>query len=287
MKDRVINDSVNRITQGYNPPRHNGVDLGWRGDENQNRVFSNSKGRVVRVVTGIPPMPASSGSYGNYVKIDHYNGMYSLYAHLRTVNVSEGQEVDENTQIGVIGESGATIDSQGIAERHLHFEVFNGGSKINPTPYLTQSIYNGSPAPTPGNEVNVYYRVRTEAHGWLGEVKNLNDYAGWQDSPITGVAIRVDKGSIKYRVHIIGKGWLGWVTGYNINDIINGYAGNGERIDCIQIYYNTPDNIRPYKKAKYKVNGYDWQYDTETGGNQDGFAGNFGYTMKKLWIEIV
>ena len=282
---RVINDSENRITQGYNPPKHNGVDLGWRGDENQNRVFANSKGRVVTLVTGVPPMPASSGSYGNYVKIDHYNGMYSLYAHLRTVNVREGQEVDENTQIGVIGESGATIDSQGIAERHLHYEVFRGGSKINPTPYLTQSIYNGSPSPSPSG-VNVYYRVKTQKHGWLSEVKNLDDYAGYEDSPITGVAVRVDKGSIKYRVHILGGGWLGWVTGYDINDIINGYAGNGQVIDAIQIYYYTPDDIRPYKYAKYKVNGYDWQIDTQTGGGMDGYAGSFGYSLKKLWVTI-
>lgn len=286
MKDRVINDSVNRITQGYNPPRHNGVDLGWRGDESQNRVFSNSKGKVVRVVTGIPPMPASSGSYGNYVKIDHYNGMYSLYAHLRSVNVREGQEVNENTQIGVIGESGATIDSQGIAERHLHFEVFNGGTKINPTPYLTQSIYNGSPSPTPTpSGVNVYYKVKTQGR-WLPEVKNLEDYAGIEGSPVTDVAIKVDKGSIKYRVHILGGGWLGWVTGYDINDYNNGYAGNGQIIDAIQIYYYTPSDIRPYKRAKYKVNNYAWQYDTETGSGQDGYAGSFGYSIKKLYITI-
>lgn len=286
MKDRVINDSVNRITQGYNPPRHNGVDLGWRSDESQNRVFSNSKGKVVRVVTGIPPMPASSGSYGNYVKIDHYNGMYSLYAHLRTVNVSEGQEVDENTQIGVIGESGATIDSQGIAERHLHFEVFNGGTKINPTPYLTQSIYNGSPSPTPTpSGVNVYYKVKTQGR-WLPEVKNLEDYAGIEGSPVTDVAIKVDKGSIKYRVHVLGGGWLGWVTGYDTNDYNNGYAGNGQVIDAIQIYYYTPADMKPYKRAKYRVNNYAWQFDTEITSGQDGYAGSFGYSIKKLYISI-
>ena len=146
--DRIIPYSTERITQDYNPPYHNGIDLGWRSDEEMNKVYSNSKGKVVRVVTGIPPMPASSGSYGNYVKIDHYNGKYSLYAHLRDVYVSEGQEVEYTTSIGLMGESGATIDSEGIAERHLHFEVFNGDSKINPTPYLTESIYSGDPSPS-------------------------------------------------------------------------------------------------------------------------------------------
>ena len=135
-------------------------------------------------------------------------------------------------------------------------------------------------------QVNVFYRVKTQKHGWLGEVKNLTDYAGWQDSPITDVAIKVDKGSIKYRVHVKGGKWLGWVTQYNINDYINGYAGNGKPIDAIQVYYNTPNNIRPYKKAKYKVNNYSWQYDTETNNNQDGYGGLFGRNVTKLQIVI-
>lgn len=134
--------------------------------------------------------------------------------------------------------------------------------------------------------VNVFYRVKTQKHGWLGEVKNLTDYAGWQDSPITDVAIKVDKGSVKYRVHVKGGKWLGWVTQYNINDYINGCAGNGKPIDAIQVYYNTPNNIRPYKKAKYKVNNYGWQYDTETNNNQDGYGGLFGRNVTKLQIVI-
>ncbi len=137
------------------------------------------------------------------------------------------------------------------------------------------------------NDVNVFYRVKTKDHGWLPEVKNLTDYAGWQNSPIIGLAIRVDKGSVKYRVHIKGKGWLGFVTGYNINDIINGYAGNGKDIiDAVEVYYYTPNDIRPYKKAKYKVNDYSWQYDNEKKNGQDGYAGKFGVSATKFQIVI-
>lgn len=139
---------------------------------------------------------------------------------------------------------------------------------------------------TRNNQVNVYYRVRTQKHGWLSEVKNLEDYAGYQNNPITGVAIKVDKGSIKYRVHVKGGKWLGWITQYNINDYINGYAGNGKPIDAIEIYYSTPSNIRPYKKAKYKINNYAWQYDNEKTNGQDGYAGAFGVTATKLQISI-
>lgn len=147
------------------------------------------------------------------------------------------------------------------------------------------------------NEVNVYYMARTKKHGWLKEVKNLEDYAGYENSPITGLAIKVDKGSVRYRVHIkeikdnngniIVKGrWLPYVTDYNIKDKINGYAGNGNIIDCVECYYYTPNNIRPYKKAKYKINDYPYQYDNEKKNGQDGYAGVYGVTATKFQIII-
>jgi N-acetylmuramoyl-L-alanine amidase CwlA len=151
---------------------------------------------------------------------------------------------------------------------------------------LNCSPQTGQQTATTNDTVNVFYRVKTQKHGWLGEVKNLTDYAGWENSPITDVAMRVDKGSIKYRVHVKGGKWLGWITQYNIKDKIKGYAGNGNPIDAIQIYYSTPSDIRPYKKAKYKVNSYSWQYDTEIKNGQDGYAGLFGKNVTKLQITI-
>ena len=150
---------------------------------------------------------------------------------------------------------------------------------------MIETKLNGVPKPVT-SDVNVFYRVKTQKHGWLPEVKNLEDYAGWENSPITGLAVKVDKGSVKYRVHIKSGKWLGWITKYDINDYHYGYAGNNKPIDAIQIYYYTPDSIRPYKKAKYKVNNYDWQYDTETTGNQDGYAGLMGVNATKIQITI-
>ena len=144
----------------------------------------------------------------------------------------------------------------------------------------------GSSVPS-SNVVNVYYRVKTQKHGWLPEVKNLEDCAGWENSPITGLAIKVDKGSIKYRVHLKGKGWLPYVTGCNINDFNNGFAGDGNNIiDAVEVYYLTPNDIRPYKKAKYKVNNYDWQYDNEKTNGQDGYAGVMGVNITAFQIVI-
>lgn len=140
------------------------------------------------------------------------------------------------------------------------------------------------------NKINVFYKVKCDGK-WLPEVKNLEDYAGIVGKEITDVAIKTDKGNVEYRVHIKGGKWLPIVTGYDTKDIINGYAGNGKVIDAIEIYYNTPKDIRPYKKAKYRVsslknNYYSWQYDNETSNGQDGYAGMFGKSIDRLQISI-
>ena len=151
-----------------------------------------------------------------------------------------------------------------------------------------------SPSPsyagTPG--VDFTYMVFTDNDGWLPEVVNLNDYAGIRGHWIRKVAIKVDKGSIKYRVHVMGVGWLPWVTGYNKNDHNNGYAGNGQPIDAIEIYYETPADYAAkygYQKAQYRVspvngNYWPWQYDNETSNGQDGYAGCFGQPIDRFQI---
>ena len=144
----------------------------------------------------------------------------------------------------------------------------------------------GSSVPS-SNVVNVYYKVKTQKHGWLPEVKNLEDYAGWENSPITGLAIRVDKGSIKYRVHIKGGNWLPHVTGCNINDFNNGFAGDGKNIiDAVEVYYFTPNDIRPYKKIYYRANGLPWQSDNDKNSKMDGYAGIIGQNITKLEMYI-
>lgn len=78
------------------------------------------------------------------------------------------------------------------------------------------------------------YRVRAKGiifNKWLSPVNGRSDYAGWYGHKITGVSIK----NARYRVHIKGGNWLPPVTGYNINDYKNGYAGNGKEIDALQI----------------------------------------------------
>lgn len=160
------------------------------------------------------------------------------------------------------------------------------------TKYLTAASANTEPSEEkPATEdVDVTYRVRAGGK-WYPAVKNLTDYAGLPGDAITDVAIRVSAGKVKYRVHILGGDWLPYVTGYDINDHQNGYAGTGKSIDAIEVYYYTPDSIRPYKRAKYRVapvkkGYYSWQYDTEKDDEQDGYAGKYGQSIDRFQIVI-
>lgn len=72
----------------------------------------------------------SNAGYGNYVVVDHGNGMQTLYGHLSRVFVKPGDVV---TSGAVIGNMGNTGNSTGP---HLHFEVIIRGNKVNPRTYL-------------------------------------------------------------------------------------------------------------------------------------------------------
>ncbi len=137
--------------------------------------------------------------------------------------------------------------------------------------------------PKPQN-VTVTYRVRVEKFGWQPEI--IQGWVEMDKHNITDVAIKVDKGSVWYQVHVKGGKWLPKVTGYDINEPKNGYAGDGKVIDAIRVYYNTPNDIRPYKKAKYRVNNYGWQYDDEKTNGQDSYAGIYGKPITRFQIEI-
>ncbi len=75
-------------------------------------IYAAASGQVVTSKWG-----AWNGGYGNYIKIRHPNGSYTLYAHLSKNFVKKGDYVKQGQIIGAMGSSGK---STGV---HLHFEV--------------------------------------------------------------------------------------------------------------------------------------------------------------------
>lgn len=90
--------------------------------------------------TGTPVHASDSGvvviakkltySYGQYILIDHGNGLSTLYAHNSSLVVSKGQSVQKGQIIAYSGETGNATGP------HVHFEVRKNGTRVNPMNYL-------------------------------------------------------------------------------------------------------------------------------------------------------
>jgi murein DD-endopeptidase MepM/ murein hydrolase activator NlpD len=102
-----------------------------RNTAHQGHDWAVSSGtEVVAVADGIVEKAYYSESYGYNVLISHGEGTETRYAHLSALSVSTGEKVKQNQTIGL---SGSTGDSTGP---HLHFEVVNNGTRVNPMPYF-------------------------------------------------------------------------------------------------------------------------------------------------------
>jgi len=69
--------------------------------------------------------------YGNYVIVDHKDGYQTWYAHLTTINVRVGQQVNQGDQLGIMGCTGNSVGvfyaPLGCSGVHLHFEIRQNG----------------------------------------------------------------------------------------------------------------------------------------------------------------
>ena len=105
---------------------HAAIDIGTSG-------AGSSLGKlVVAAAEGTVVVAGVHSSYGYYVKIDHGNGMQTLYAHCMegSLMVSAGDHVDAGAPIARVGMTGFATGP------HLHFEVIINGNKVDPKPYL-------------------------------------------------------------------------------------------------------------------------------------------------------
>lgn len=155
----------------------------------------------------------------------------------------------------------------------------------------TNIIYNESICGHANSEVKkptLTYRVYADGQ-WYDEVKGLSAIAGRAKQAISGVAVKASEGNIRYRVHLLNGEWLPWVTGYDIKDDNNGYAGiKGKVIDAIQVEFEGVGKF----KATYRVRkqGKDkflpYQHNTEKDTDQDGYAGLIGTKIDGLQITL-
>ncbi|MCI9403108.1 MAG: M23 family metallopeptidase [Oscillospiraceae bacterium] len=118
------------ITSGYGTryifgsySYHSGIDIA--GSYGASIVAADG-GKVIFAGTGT----GSSWSYGNYVVIDHENGLQTLYAHCSSLCVSVGERVYQGQTVARVGSTGRSTGN------HCHFQVKVNGTTVNPWSYL-------------------------------------------------------------------------------------------------------------------------------------------------------
>ena len=80
---------------------------------------------------GIVSWCGEKGGYGECVMIDHGNGYVTLYGHMSSIAVSQGQAVSQGETIGYVGSTGNSTGP------HLHFEVLKNGTRIDPEQFYS------------------------------------------------------------------------------------------------------------------------------------------------------
>ncbi len=98
---------------------HNGIDLA-----------SASGSRILAAYDGEVVAAAYSSTMGNYIMIDHGDGLYTIYMHASSLLVSKGTMVARGEEIAKVGSTGRSTGP------HLHFGVRLNGSYVSPWNYI-------------------------------------------------------------------------------------------------------------------------------------------------------
>lgn len=120
--------SSHRITSDYGPrvsptngasSNHKGIDIGAAYGAD-----------IVAADSGTVIVATYSSSAGNYIILDHGNGVCTVYMHASALNVSKGMSVSKGQVIAKVGSTGYSTGN------HLHFGVSVNGSYVSPWGYV-------------------------------------------------------------------------------------------------------------------------------------------------------
>jgi GH25 family lysozyme M1 (1,4-beta-N-acetylmuramidase) len=203
--------------------------------------------------------------FNNYLDYDKLKKKYSIWLAQYNDKAEIDCDIWQNSSSGRVNGYNGRLDTNVIYNE----DIFSGKSD------------------TKVEKPTITYRVYADGK-WYREVKGLSNIAGRKKQAISAVAVKVSKGNIKYRVHLLNGDWLPWVTDYDINDNVNGYAGIfGKVIDAIQVEFSgVGDYKATYRVRKQGQKFFDWQHNTEKDSNQDGYAGLLGTKIDGLQITL-
>jgi murein DD-endopeptidase MepM/ murein hydrolase activator NlpD len=100
---------------------------------------------VTASLPGVVRIKQDPDGYGNYVVVDHGNGLETRYAHLSRYNVRDGQSVGQGDVIALSGGQRGAAGAGNSQGAHLHFEVRRNGQPVDPS-----SVFNQNTEVAPG-----------------------------------------------------------------------------------------------------------------------------------------
>jgi murein DD-endopeptidase MepM/ murein hydrolase activator NlpD len=117
---RISDDYGNRIHPTLGIEKfHNGIDMA-----------APAGSAILAAYSGTVVAADYNSSMGNYIMIDHGDGLYTIYMHASALYVSKGTEVSKGQKIAAVGSTGRSTGN------HLHFSVRLNGSYVSPWSYL-------------------------------------------------------------------------------------------------------------------------------------------------------
>ena len=152
---------------------HSGIDFPGRNGAKE-IIVAVAPGKVVAMRNNIKGFSTTYSS-GNYVTIDHGNGIKTVYCHMEynTIKVKVGDYVVANQELGLKGKTGHSFGE------HCHFGINVNGKYVDPKPYIlgTKSIVSNNKyigvLPTPPTRGYFMKNDRGE------QVKVLQKFLNW------------------------------------------------------------------------------------------------------------
>ena len=108
-----------------NGKTHNGIDI----PAQQGAV-------ILAAADGTVAETGFDAARGNYLVLEHGDGLTTVYAHCRNVDVNEGDSVKAGEMVAAVGSTGMSTGP------HLHFEVRQDGAAQNPVAYFDSAVRN-------------------------------------------------------------------------------------------------------------------------------------------------
>jgi len=136
LKQSVIKDTLPDlypVSVGYRSSSY-----GWRVDPilgirsfHEGLDFSAAEGDEIKATaSGMVVAVGKAPDYGNYVKIKHGGGIETRYAHASKILVKEGDLINKDQVIALVGNTGRSTGP------HLHYEIRLNGRSLDPRKYL-------------------------------------------------------------------------------------------------------------------------------------------------------